>query len=216
MNISNKWAVRIICTLVAIIFGLCAFLFLRNSNQDSSSLARVEYGSTSSKGSSSSSQDEKARQAKTDLNAKPLLPIEARFVSFGGKNYLKITSRAGADLDGELAVEVSKWKGAGSKHESTTIRLIKKDNAGVYFETPPNPKVVPDYYVYRIHFPQLYYNIGIYGGSSWREYYTYLPGDTVQILNALCEPIVIQCPLKVSEQSDIKPETKGKIDFVRK
>lgn len=206
MNIGNKWVMAIICTLVAVICGLGALLFLKNSNQDNSSLPEVEYGSASSRG----------KQTKPGPNAKPSLPIEVRFVSADGKNYLKIIPIAGAVLDGELAVEISKWKGAGSKHESTTIRLIKKDSLGFYFETPPNPKVVPDYYVYRIHLPELYHHIGIYGGSSWREYDTYLPGDTVQILNALCEPIVLQCPLKVNEKSDITPDSKAKIDFIRK
>ncbi len=192
----NKWATAIICTLIAVICLLGTLLLLKNNPSEST--------------------DGKGSNAKRAANEKPLLPIEARFVSKEGKNYLKISPRPGVDLPGELAVEITKWKGAGSKFESSTTRLIKKDSVGIYLETPPNPRVAPDYYAYRIHLPQLYYNIGIYGGNSWREYSTYLPGDTVQILNSLCEPIVIVCPLKVTEQSNIAPDTKGSIDFIRK
>jgi hypothetical protein len=190
MNIRTNWITVIICGLVTLVYGAA---------QDTATLRQLN----------------QVKQVKSDPSAKPSLPIEARFVSFEGKNFLKITTRAGANFDGELAVQISKWRGSDSKHESTNIRLIKKDGTGYYFETTPNPKVVPDYYVYRMHFPQLYYNIGIYGGNSWREYATYLPGDTVQILNSICDPIVLQCPLKVNEVSDIPPDAKGKIDFIR-
>ena len=206
MEILKRWGTAIIFTLAAIVCLLAALLFLKST---------PGYSLPSGADNSSAITD-RGQQHKVDPKAKPGLPIEARFVSISGKYYLKITPRTGSDLEGELAVEITKWTGAGSKFESTTTRLIKKDGSGVYLETPPNPRVVPDYYVYRIHLPQLFYNIGIYGGTSWRVYSTYLPGDIVQIQNSLCEPIVLECPLKVSEQSDIAADTKGKVDFIRK
>jgi hypothetical protein len=215
MNIGNKWTTAIICGLVAIICALGAQLFLRSNAQEKQSataLVKADHNA----------QEKQSATAlvKAEHNAKPSLPIEARFVSFGGKNYLKITAKTGTNLESEIEVQISKWRGSDSKHEKTVSRLIKKDVTGIYFQTPPDPNVVPDYYAYRIRFPDLFYTMSMYSsqgrGYFRREYATYLPGDTVKILNSLCEPIVIQCPLKVSEQSDIKPETEGKIDFVRK
>jgi hypothetical protein len=154
--------------------------------------------------------------------AKPALPIEAKFVSIENCIYLKISKVNGAELDSDLPVKISKWNGTDSKLEWTMVFLIKKDKDGFYLQRSSDPndinaqrRATIDAYSYKIHLPELLYELSFF---QWAEknYLSFFPGDTIQIKNALCEPIVLQCPLKVSGSSDIKPDAKGKIDFVKK